>query len=150
MPLSLHDSKKFINEFRELVIKSPANNFPIFHIKNHPAVVDSKKHLDFIFQLEKIIEAYKDRFSDISVNKNISIFFGVTTAVLEALENNVNVLHICSDPTFQSYSETIWPNIKTKKIGNFIFEYSLISKGKLICINKKAKLLDELKKTNIY
>jgi len=150
LPLSLHDSKKFINEFRELVIKSPANNFPIFHIKNHPAVVDSKKHLDFIFQLEKIIEAYKDRFSDISVNKNISIFFGVTTAVLEALENNVNVLHICSDPTFQSYSETIWPNIKTKKIGNFIFEYSLISKGKLICINKKAKLLDELKKTNIY
>ena len=47
-----------------------------------------------------------------------------------ALERGVEVIHICSDPVFQSYSEKIWNNIETKKIDNLVFKYNLNLKGK--------------------
>ena len=95
IPLSLHDENKFIKEFKKLLINSPKNYFPKFNIKNHPAIYNSKKHLKFQRKLEEIIKIYGDRFSSDSKEKNISIFFGVTAAVLEALERGVEVIHIC-------------------------------------------------------
>ena len=91
------------------------------------------------------MDRFKDRFSDNSIDKNISIFFGVTAAILEALEKGSRVIHICSDPVFQSYSEDLWPNLKVKKITNFIYEYNIISSGKTINLDKNANLIYELK-----
>ena len=91
------------------------------------------------------MEIYKDRFSDSSPNKNTSIFFGVTAAVLEALEKGINVVHICSDPVFQSYSEQIWPNLKSRQSSEFVFHYNLISSGKLINFGKSKTLNQTLK-----
>ena len=145
IPLSLHNCDKFINEFRKLLVNSPTNNFPKFDVKNHPAISNSKKHLDFKIELEKIMEIYKNRFSDTSPNKNTSIFFGVTAAVLEALEKGINVVHICSDPVFQSYSEQIWPNLKSRQSSEFVFHYNLISSGKLINFGKSNTLNQTLK-----
>ena len=80
-----------------------------------------------------------------SINKNISIFFGVTAAILEALEKKINVIHICSDPIFQSYSEQIWPNFKVKQLGKFTFSYNLNSLGKFINFGKNNSLNQVLK-----
>ena len=145
IPLSLHNHKKFISEFRKLLVNSPTNNFPRFDVKNHPAIFNSKKHLNFQIELEKIMEIYKDRFSDTTPNKNTSIFFGVTAAVLEALERGINVVHICSDPVFQSYSEKVWPNLKAKQLSEFIFHYHLVLPGKLINFGKNITLSQTLK-----
>ena len=144
IPLAIHNCDIFINEFRKLLINSPTNNFPRFDVKNHPAILNSKKHLDLISKLEKIMEIYKDRFSDTSPNKNTSIFFGVTAAILEALEKGVNVIHFCSDPVFESYSEKIWPNLKVKQLSGHVFHYNLILSGKLINFGKKKTLTQTL------
>ena len=145
IPLSLHNCDKFINEFRKLLANSPTNNFPKFDVKNHPAISNSKKHLDFKIELEKIMEIYKNRFSDTSPNKNTSIFFGVTAAVLEALEKGINVVHICSDPVFQSNSGQIWPNLKSRQSSEYVFHYNLLSSGKLIYFGKSKTLNQTLK-----
>jgi len=120
-----------------MINKSTTNNFPRFDVKNHPAILNSKKHLDLKSKLEKIMEIYKDRFSDTSPNNNTSIFFGVTAAILEALEKGINVIHICSDPVFQSYSEKIWPYLKVKQLSRYVFHYNLILSGKLINFGNK-------------
>ena len=145
IPLSIHNCDKFLKEFKKLLINSPTNNFPKFDVKNHPTILNSKKHLDLKNKLEKIMEIYKDRFSDDSPNQNISVFFGVTAAVLEALEKGINVIHICSDPIFQSYSEKIWPNFKVKQISKFVFHYNLTLSGKLINFSNNKTLNQTLK-----
>ena len=144
IPLAIHNCDRFINEFRKLLINSPTNNFPRFDVKNHPVILNSKKHLDLKSKLEKIMEIYKDRFSDTSPNKNTSLFFGVTAAILEALEKGINVIHFCSDPVFQSYSEKIWPNLKVKQLSRYVFHYNLILSGKLINFGKKKTLTQTL------
>ena len=145
IPMAVHNFDKFLQEFKKLLKTSPKNNFPKFVIEDHPAVSNSKKHNIFKKELEKLMEIYKDRFSDNSINKNISIFFGVTAAILEALEKKINVIHICSDPIFQSYSEEIWPNFKVKQLDKFTFSYNLNSFGKFINSGKNNTLDQALK-----
>ena len=42
--------------------------------------------------------------------QKLSIFIGASGAIIEALERNTSVVHICEDPIFDMYS---------KKINNF-------------------------------
>jgi len=146
IPFAIQNYDLFINEFRKLLINSPVNNFPRFEVKNHPAMLNSKKHLDLKMELEKIMEIYKDRFSNTSPNKNISIFFGVTAAIFESLEKRIDVIHICSDPVFESYNEKIWPNLKVKQLSKFIFHYNLVLLGKYIIFGRKDKILNKILK----
>ena len=145
IPLVIHNHGIFKSEFKKLLINSPSNSFPRFDVKNHPTMSKSKKHLDLKKELEKIMEIYKDRFSDDATKKNTSVFFGVTAAVFEALEKGINVIHICGDPIFESYNEKIWPNLKTKQLSKFIFNYNLISLGKHIVFGKNISLDQTLK-----
>ena len=84
---------------------------------------------------------YKDNFSNNPSEENISIFFGVTSSIFEALESGTKVIHICSDPLLQSFDEKMWPNLSTKKISNCIFSYSLLVKGKYINFGSKKNTL---------
>ena len=100
-------------------------------------------------ELEKIMEIYKDRFSNTSPNKNTSIFFGVTAAIFESLEKGIDVIHICSYPIFESYSEKIWPDLKVVQLNEFTFRYKLALLGKYINFGKEKKSLNEVLKTII-
>ena len=82
-------------------------------------------------------------------HKNISIFFGVTATIFEALENGINVIHICSDPVFESHSEKIWPNLKVKQLNEFTFQYNIIAPRKYINFGNKNKILNQTLKTLI-
>ena len=146
IPYAIHHYDRFINEFKKLLINSPVNNFPKLEVKNHPAMLNSKKHLDLKRKLKKIMEIYKDRFSDSSPNKNTSIFFGVTASIFESLEKGIDVIHICSDPVFESYNEKIWPNLKVKQLSKFIFYYNLILLGKYIIFGSKDRILNKILK----
>ena len=75
--------------------------------------------------------------------KSISVFFGGTSAILEALESGMTVTHICGDLVFESYSETIWPAIKVKSIGKNILEYSLSSYDKCINFGSEDKIFEK-------
>ena len=141
LPYILDNKRVLIEEFKKLLINSSKNNFPKLEIKIHQANLNSKKHLDFKNELEKIMEIYKDNFSNNPAEENISIFFGVTTSIFEALESGTKVIHICSDPLLQSFDEKMWPNLSTKKISNCTFSYSLFFKGKYINFGTKKNTL---------
>ena len=141
LPYILDNKRVLIEEFKKLLINSSKNNFPKLEIKIHQANLNSKKHLDFKNELEKIMEIYKDNFSNNPAEENISIFFGVTTSIFEALESGTKVIHICSDPLLQSFDEKMWPNLSTKKISNCTFSYSLFFKGKYIDFGTKKNTL---------
>ena len=141
LPYILDNKRVLIEEFKKLLINSSKNNFPKLEIKIHRANLNSKKHLDFKNELEKIMEIYKDNFSNNPAEENISIFFGVTTSIFEALELGTKVIHICSDPLLQSFDEKMWPNLSTKKISNCTFSYSLFFKGKYINFGTKKNTL---------
>ena len=145
VPMVIDDANIFLKEFTKLLINAPKNNFPILSIKNHPTSLKSKKHIYFVKKLEKIMNMYKDRFSENATNKNISIFFGVTAAILESLEKKISVIHVCSDPLFQSYNSKIWPNFIVKKLSKLVFSYNLSVEGKTISFGEKKTLSQALK-----
>ena len=149
LPYIIDSKSILIKEFKKLLINSSKNNFPKLEVKIHQANLNSKKHLDFKNELEKIMEIYKDNFSNNPSEENISIFFGVTSSIFEALESGTKVIHICSDPLLQSFNEKMWPNLNTKKLNNFTFFYNLAFKGKYINFgNKKNTLTSTLE--NIF
>ena len=84
--------------------------FVNLEVINHPLCVESKKHLTMKAEIEKIMKNYENKFSDIATNNNVSIFFGVTAAIFEALEKGSKIIHISGDPLFETHSEKIWPN----------------------------------------
>ena len=140
LPLNIIKDKILIDAFEKLIKNSSKNNFPNFVIQNHPAAVNSKKHLKFIEKIEKIMGRYPDRFSSSLSDKKISIFFGVTD-VLEALEKGINIIHICSDPILESYSDKIWQNLKVEQLEAFTFQYKLYTTGKYIIFGEEKKIL---------
>ena len=141
LPYIIDSKSILIKEFKKLLINSSKNNFPKLEVKIHQSNLNSKKHLNFKNELEKIMEIYKDNFSNNPSEENISIFFGVTTSIFEALELGTKVIHICSDPLLQSFNEKMWPNLSTKKISNCTFSYSLFFKGKYINFGTKKNTL---------
>ena len=143
IPYTIHNEDIFINEFKKLLANSPANSFPRLNVSIHPpsAWLKSKKHLDLKRELEKIMEIYKDRFSNTPSHKNISIFFGVTAAIFEALEKEVDIIQICSEPVFDSYSEKIWTNLKVQRLSEYTFRYNLILPGKYIFVGNRNRSL---------
>ena len=140
LPRTILDKKILLNAFRDLVINSPSASFTKLDIRNHPAMFNSRKHLSLKMEIEKIMKIYKNRFSNILLDSKISIFFGVTAAIFEALEKGNEVIQICSDPVFESLSEKIWPNLKIKKLNNFAFHYNLVTRGKYINFSSNNKI----------
>ena len=106
--------------------------------------MNSKKHLYLKRELENIMDLYNNRFTNTSSNKNISIFFGITATIFEALEKGLNVIHICSDPVFESHSEKIWPNLKVKQLNENTFSYELINFNQYISFGENKKILYQI------
>ena len=100
-------------------------------VRNHPFKKESKIHLETFEEINKILLKYNNRFSKNHVKK-ISIFIGSTGSVIEALERGVEVVHVCEDPVFESYSNELWKSIQVKEINKNTFKYKLIEKGNLI------------------
>ena len=85
----------------------------------------------------------KNSFLEDSYKNKLSIFIGSTSSPIEALERGVEVLHICDDPVFQSYSSALWPSIKVKKIDENTYVYQLLKKGNLIQLGGSSKTFQE-------
>jgi hypothetical protein len=150
LPYILINKSLFLNRFEKFLISSSPNSLPKFDVIIHSAMLDSSKHIKFKHKLIKIMEMYKNRFSTNSTNKNISIFFGITASIFEALETGTRVIHICSDPLFQYFNDKIWSNLKTEKFNDGIYSYSLIRLGKYINFGTKTDTLQNtLKNINL-
>tara|TARA_Y100000590_G_scaffold470736_1_gene669006 strand:- start:1683 stop:3050 length:1368 start_codon:yes stop_codon:yes gene_type:complete len=146
LPLIVINKKKLIKEFENILINSSENSFVNLEVINHPLREESKKHLSMKMEIEKIMKNYKSKFSDISKNNNISIFFGVTAAIFEALEKGSKIIHISVDPLFETHSETIWPNLKVKQLSQNTFSYELINLNQYINFGENKKILYQILK----
>jgi len=140
IPYALFKSDILIKKFEKFLQNSDDKSLPNFEVLNHPTKNNSKKHLFFFKNIKKIIDRYQDKFDHTSKRK-LSICFGWTAAVVEALEREIEVVHICSDPVLESFNEKIWLNFEVKKIDNFIFKYKLSFPNKYINFGKKNNLL---------
>lgn len=123
LPYDFFNLKLYTQEFEYFLNKSKIASLPNLKIRNHPNQSKSLKHLRLIEKLNTISLKYKNRFSENSTN--ISVFIGATAAIIEALEQNIKVVHITSDPIFESHSNEIWSYITVETISNNIFIYSL-------------------------
>ena len=136
LPITIFDHKKIINSFEEL-IEYKKTDFSNFEIRNHPSCISSKKHIKLIELLKKTIakKIYKKK------NKNnFSVFIGPTGSIIEALERNLEVFHICEKPVLESYSKKIWKYLNTIKIKDNLFKYKKIEKNKLLIFNSNSKI----------
>tara|TARA_X000001036_G_C20630844_1_gene787132 strand:+ start:142 stop:1515 length:1374 start_codon:yes stop_codon:yes gene_type:complete len=146
-PLEIHDYQIYLSEFKNILKKSPEGYFPILKIKTHPTIDLNKdtKQLNFKNNLNNLIKIYSNRFSSKSIKSNISIFFGVTASIFEALESDTEeALHICSDPIFEAHSQEIWNYLIVNRESKNSFIYRLSEKGKYIVFGKNEKMLEKI------
>ena len=125
--------KKFFNNYHK-------NIFQNFIIKNHPFSKQSKKHLRMIEKINDLLSKLKNSNLKENNKNKTSIFIGVTSAIIEALERGVDVIHICENPVFESYSKDLWPSIQVTRIDENIFKYQLLKKGNLIQLGDDNKI----------
>ena len=142
LPHALSYEKILIKHFKNFLKKVENKSLKPLTIKNHPLMKNSKNHNIFIKDIEKVLFEYKDKFSK-NAQKSTSIFFGGTSSILEALENGEKVIHICADVVFESYSESLWPPIKVKKINENVLEYNLSCYGKCISFGDEDKIFEK-------
>ena len=135
LPYEIFNQKIIVKEFENLIINSPINTFNFLKIKSHPMTTNSKTQKLIKLELENIIKKNKNRFDKRKI-KNTAIFIGPTTGVIVALEKKIKVIHICFDPIFDSYSSTLWPDLKVAPLSKNTFIYTLKKKNTFITFSK--------------
>ena len=140
LPIILSGEEILLNKLRSFLKQAKKESLHPVIVRNHPFSEKSKVHKKFIKNLNQILLEYNSRFSNNAKN-DIAIFFGGTSAVLEALESGLKVVHICSDVVFESYTEVFWPSIKVDKIDENIIQYELKSFGECINFGSEENIL---------
>ncbi len=145
LPFKIFNRKKIIDEFKYLLSKKPFLALAL-KVRNHPLKINSKNH---VMLKEKLSVILKNKKKEAKLYKNArsnySVFIGQTTAVIVALEKNLNVIHICDNSEFDMYSSKTWKNLKVIPISNNTFEYELKKKGTFLkqIKNSNNKILKE-------
>jgi hypothetical protein len=124
LPYDIFNEKVVVEEFKKNILDNKNFDLKSLKIKNHPMMFNSKKHLNLKFKLEKMIQENKKKVKKVK-KQNIAIFIGATTGVIVALEKKINVIHICFDYVFDSYNQTLWPNLIVKQVSKNTFTYKL-------------------------
>ena len=100
-----------------------------------------KTQLALKSKLENLMINYKHRFDKNKAERKLSIVIGLTSSVVEILENNVEVIHICSEPLFEYYSNLFWRSIKIKKFNYHIYFYKCTKLGKSLNFGVRENML---------
>ena len=103
-----------------------------FKVINHPFMKYSSSHKKLIENINHL-----KKISYLKKNNGESIVVGVSTVILEILENGKDVFHICEDPIFHVPSNKIWKKIIVKKVDKGIYHYNLKYKCLLLNLEKK-------------
>jgi len=130
LPYSIMSKKKFFKNYNYVLKLKKFDFLKFLTIVNHPAQKNSKKHI----LIEKKL---KQNFINNNNNKiKSSIFFGATSAPLEAICRGVESFHVSDNPIKEIYSNKIYPGIQSKKIANNIYKYE--NNKKIYLFGKKS------------
>ena len=143
LPFDLPSADIIIESLQNLLTNNKYKIISNLIVKNHPLTKNSQKHLKIIKKINNLMSKHKNSFLESSYTNKFSIFIGSTSSPIEALERGVEVIHICNDPVFQSYSSALWPSNKVKKIDKNTYEYQLLKKGNLIQLGDSSKAFKE-------
>ncbi len=141
LPFNFFSLKKIVIEFENYLKMSKIDSINHMEIRNHTYADYSKKHMKLINEIKKIILQYKNRFTEKKNVKKKSIIIGATSTVILALEANIDVVHICEEPVFESYSERLWKTLLVRQISSNTFVYKLKTRQSLIKISNNSNLL---------
>jgi hypothetical protein len=61
-----------------------------------------------------------------------TIVVGASASVVEALERGLDVVHICTDALFESYSPDIWRHMEVEELQSNVYRYRLRQRGAYI------------------
>tara|TARA_X000001036_G_C19936597_1_gene503987 strand:+ start:52 stop:495 length:444 start_codon:yes stop_codon:yes gene_type:complete len=136
LPIQFRDKEHLLAQIKNLVFKKDFNLFK-FKVKNHPSCLNSVKHLKLVKEIKKITVLSKHNKH---YDKDLSIFIGTTGSVIEALERNIKVVHICEIPILEAYTKKIWKYLKCIKIEKNIFKYEKIKNQYLLNFGKSQSL----------
>jgi hypothetical protein len=90
----------------------------------------SPKHAALAQRLRAIAQWFPNRMSPNLSHQTIVV--GASASVIEALERGLDVVHICTDALFESYSQDIWPNIEVEELQPNVYRYRLRERGSYI------------------
>ena len=63
--------------------------------------------------------------------------------MIVALQSNVEVIHICEDPIFESYNEKLWKTLKVDRISNNTFIYKQKINNSLVKFSHNDNMLQK-------
>ena len=143
MPYEIFNEKLILKELENYLKNLKNNSLNRINIKIHPVAPNIDSQKNFKLKIEKLFDKYSNKFSPVRTDNDISIFVGPTTGVIVALEKSLKVLHICFDPIFDSYSETLWPELSVKKVSNNTLEYFLKKKEEFLLFKKEENIFEK-------
>ena len=144
LPISIKSFDIILNSLNVLLLNSNLNN-KIFEIQNHPTTSRSLLHLRLIKEINNLLVRNKKKNNLNLIKykfKNCSIFIGATGAIAEALERDIEVIHICEIPTMDMYNNFFWKNLIISRVSKNIFIYKMKKKSDMIMLGKKPKDLN--------
>lgn len=138
LPYSFHNPNIILDSIKFIFDSEILNNCYNFYVANHPHRANSMKHNKLLKNINLLISKYKKDSQNVP---EYSIFIGATASLVEALEMNIKVLHVSSNPEFEFHNSKIWKNFFIKKINSNINLYKLHAKNKIINFGKKNNFL---------
>lgn len=132
LPYDFFDTSLYVRELELYFANAPINSLPILVLRNHPHKSDSSKHNILIQKIDKLLVKYQEKFNNNNTNRKLSLFLGATAAIIEALELGVEVIHIVTDPVFESHSDLIWDNIEVETHSKYCYSYKNKKQGEYI------------------
>ena len=138
LPYSFHNPNLILDSIKFIFDSEILNNCYNFYVANHPHRLNSMKHNKLLKNINLLISKYKKDSQNVP---EYSIFIGATASLVEALEMNIKVLHVSSNPEFEFHNSQIWKNFFIIKINSNINLYKLHAKGKIINFGKKNNFL---------
>lgn len=142
LPYNFLDPKKIIDEFEKYLKQSSDYSLNFLKVKNHMHTQNSSKHKNLITKINSLIKIYKKKFNFKSKERK-SIIIGSSSAVIVALEKNIEVVHICEDPIFQSFNKNLWKTLNVKQISDNIFTYKRKINNSLLEFSNKNNMLSK-------
>lgn len=137
LPYAISRFNIILSSLEKFFKTSKPKSLPNLSVQNHPATLNSRKHIKMINSIKELIVKYKKKFSKKS--KKLTIFVGSTTSLILALEQKKQVIHICEDPIFDTFNIKIWKDLIVTRIDKFIFKYRLKQNKHILKLAKNRK-----------
>lgn len=131
LAMNLENINILAKNFDDFLILQKKKSLPFIKIKKHPEMLMAKSQLYLEKKLKNIIQKNKDKFDGVIRKKN-SYHIGPTSALIQYLEKNKNVIHMTASPILDLYTEAMWKEIVPYQINDYTFRYNLTKKGQIL------------------